>query len=93
VASHGQRRGGSAVRDLGCTIVFFKLWIERHFLPGMTWANYGSLWQIDHKKALSFFDLSKRDQFLLACHYTNLQPMLAIDNQRKGGANRKRAIA
>ena len=33
---------------------------------------------------LSQFNLADRNQFLKACHYSNLQPMWAGDNLRKG---------
>lgn len=32
---------------------------------------------------LASFDLTNREQFLQAAHYTNLQPMWAADNIRK----------
>lgn len=78
-------RRGSAVRDLGCTIAELKLHLERLFQPGMTWENHGSKgWHIDHIRPLASFDLMDRRQFLQAVHYTNLQPMWAGDNLRKG---------
>jgi len=40
-------------------------------------------WHIDHKKALANFDLTDREQFLQAMHYTNLQPLWAKDNISK----------
>jgi hypothetical protein len=73
---------GSAVRDLGCTIAEFKLYIERQFKQGMNWENWGK-WHLDHKKPLSKFDLSIRAQFLKACHYTNMQPLWANENYEK----------
>ena len=78
-------RGGSAVRDLGCTIPEFKAYIEKKFLPGMTWDNYGyDGWHLDHKTPLAAFDLTDREEFLQACHYTNYQPLWSLDNLRKG---------
>jgi hypothetical protein len=35
------------------------------------------------KKPPALFDLTDRKQFLEACHYTNLQPLWAVDNIRK----------
>jgi hypothetical protein len=80
---------GSAVRDLGCSIENLKSYIEQKFYPHletgeqMTWDNYGK-WHIDHIRPLASFDLSDRCQFLEACHYTNLQPLWAEDNLKKG---------
>jgi len=79
----GQKRG-SAVRDLGCSVEKFRKHIESLFKRGMSWGNYGLHgWHLDHKIPLSIFDLSDRKQFLKACHYTNLQPLWAIDNIKK----------
>ena len=79
----GQKKG-SAVKDLGCSIEQFRIHIESLFQPGMNWDNYGLHgWHLDHKYPLSKFELTNREQFLKACHYTNLQPLWAIDNIQK----------
>lgn len=76
---------GSFIRDLGCTIAELKDHLESLFQPGMTWENYGIYgWHVDHKVPLASFDLTDREQFLKACHYSNLQPLWASDNLRKG---------
>lgn len=78
-------RSGSAVRDLGCTIVELKFYLEGKFQDRMTWENWGmNGWVIDHEVPLSFFDLTNREQFLKACHYSNLQPMWVKENVSKG---------
>ncbi len=80
-------KAGSAIEDLGCTIIEFKNYIENQFIEGMTWNNWGNgknKWNIDHIKPLSKFDLSNREQFLEACNYKNLRPLWWIDNLRKG---------
>lgn len=75
---------GSAVKDLGCSIPELKEHLEKQFKPGMTWENWSHEgWHIDHIKALANFDLTDRQQFLEANHYTNLQPLWAKDNIRK----------
>ena len=78
-------KAGSAVCDLGCTIEELKKYLEAQFSQGMTWQNYGWLWHIDHIKPLCLFNLSNREQFLVACNYTNLQPLWKIDNLKKAG--------
>jgi hypothetical protein len=81
-AIRGLIKQGSAVKDLGCSIVDFKNFIENKFDPLMTWDNYGE-WELDHIKPLAKFDLTIKKQFDEACHYTNYQPLWKIDNRRK----------
>ena len=79
------QKTGSAVRDLGCSIGELQTHLESKFQSGMTWDNHGLYgWHIDHIKPLASFDLTDRAQLLLACHYTNLQPLWATDNLSKG---------
>lgn len=78
---------GSAVKLLGCTIEEFKNHISSQFKDGMTWENWGhNTWNIDHARPLSSFDLTDPLQLAAACHYTNLQPLFASDNYRKGAS-------
>jgi hypothetical protein len=85
VALRGNYKTGSAIRDLGCSVEFLKQYLESKFTPGMTWENYGKRgWHIDHVTALAKFDILNPDELKKAVHYTNLQPLWAIDNLRKG---------
>lgn len=69
----------------GCPAEFLRAHIERQFLPGMTWDNYGIKgWHIDHKLPCSVFDLTKREQQLICFNWQNLQPMWAKANLSKG---------
>jgi hypothetical protein len=46
----------------------------------MSWENHGE-WHIDHiRPCASFSDLTQLEQQKQCCHYTNLQPLWAIDN-------------
>ena len=74
---------GSAINDLGCSIKELMVYLESKFQSGMTWANKGK-WHIDHIIPLSNFDLTDKKQLRKACHYSNLQPLWAIDNLKKG---------
>jgi hypothetical protein len=40
---------------------------------------------IDHIKPACKFKLENPDELLKCCHYTNLQPLLIVDNLAKGG--------
>lgn len=77
-------KAGSAINDLGCTVEEFKIYIESKWLNGMNWQNWSQVgWHLDHIIPLSLFDLTDREQFLKACHYTNYQLLWAKDNLSK----------
>lgn len=77
---------------MGCTPAELKSYLESLFLPGMTWENRG-LWHIDHKRPISSFDLTDPEQQKACFHYTNLQPLWAGDNLRKGAKYHGRTTA
>lgn len=84
-AMSGNYKKSVAYQYLGCTLSELKEHLEKQFQPGMTWGNYGKTgWHIDHIKALSNFDLTNDNDLKIALHYSNLQPLWAIDNIRKG---------
>ncbi len=58
--------------------------LERQFLKGMSWDNFGD-WHIDHRRPLSSFRFNKPEDpdFKAAWALTNLQPLWALDNIRK----------
>ena len=69
---------GSAVRDIGCSGDELALYLKNKFTPQMTWPHFmAGLIHIDHIIPLSSFNLENREEFLKACHYTNLQPLWA----------------
>ena len=75
---------GSAVADLGCSMEEFVTHLESKFVDGMNWDNHGRHgWHVDHIKPLAAFDLSNPEETKKACHYTNLQPLWAVDNIKK----------
>src|SRR5208282_207774 len=76
-------KSGSAVRDLGCSIEFFISYIENKFVKGMSWNNWGKVWQLDHIKPLCDFDLEDREDCLIVLHCTNFQPLSIEDHKNK----------
>lgn len=68
---------------LGCTVLEAKHHIEKQFKKGMTWDNHGTVWEIDHIIPLAAFDLRRKDQQLLANHFTNLRPEWKALNRLK----------
>lgn len=66
---------------VGISFNEFKVYMESKFVDGMNWGNR-DLWHIDHIIPLS---TAKSEQELIALsHYTNLQPLWAMDNLKKG---------
>lgn len=74
---------GSAVKLLGMPVQDFIKYFENLFQPGMSWDNKGE-WHIDHRIPLASFNLEDAEELAKACHYTNLQPLWALDNIKKG---------
>jgi len=73
----------SALHLVGCSVKELKTYLENKFTDGMTWDNYG-LWHIDHIKPCVSFDLSIKEEQEKCFHYSNLQPLWAVDNFKKG---------
>lgn len=72
--------------SIGCSQKELKVHLESQFQPGMTWDNYGNKigqWNIDHKYPLAVALQEGPESYAKACHYTNLQPMWAIENCKK----------
>jgi len=62
---------------LGCDLDFFRNYIESKFTEGMTLYNYGR-WHLDHIKPI--FLAKSELEIIQFNHYTNFQPLWAIDN-------------
>jgi hypothetical protein len=73
----------STLKLLGCSAT--ELWnhLEKQFKSKMTRKNYGK-WHVDHIRPCASFDLTNPKQQQICFHYTNLQPLWAIDNIKKG---------
>jgi hypothetical protein len=65
-----------SIEYLGCSIEYFLEYIKSKMTLKMTFQNI----HIDHIKPVSLFDLNNEEEFLQCCHYTNIQPLLALDN-------------
>ena len=82
-ALKGTVKSARTLELLGCSIEHLVKHLESKFQPGMSWENQGE-WHVDHIRPLASFDLSDPHQQREACHWTNLQPLWASDNIRKG---------
>lgn len=75
------------VKILGCSFAEFKTYIEQQFESWMTWENHGMYnenkltWHLDH--IIPVASSKTEEELIKLNHYTNFQPLLAIDNIRK----------
>jgi hypothetical protein len=81
IKRQGYSKKSKTFEILGCTYEDFKQHLERQFTFGMNWENQGE-WHLDHIIPISS---SKNELDMIKLnHYTNLQPLWAIDNIIKG---------
>ena len=85
------RKGSKARRRtvdlLGYSYEQLKNHLERQFLPGMSWDNYGrNGWEIDHIVPVSSFAYETPDDpdFQVCWGLPNLRPLWKADNRSKG---------
>lgn len=77
---NGYSKKTKTFQILGCTYKEFKYHLEKQFTKGMSWDNQGE-WHLDHIYPVS---LAKDEEELIRLnHYTNFQPLWAIDNLKK----------
>lgn len=81
-ALKGLVKVGTTHELTGCSNEDLTKHFESLFTEGMTWDNYGK-WHVDHIVPCASFDLSKEENQKKCFHYSNLQPLWAIDNLRK----------
>ena len=66
---------------VGESVSFLKEYLEKKFLDNMTWENYGE-WHVDH--IIPLCSANTEEEVKKLFHYTNLQPLWANDNIKKG---------
>lgn len=80
----GGRKSDTTQSLTGCSYLFLRGYIEARWKEGMSWENYGLAWHIDHRMPLSRFNLLDVAEQRKCFHYSNLQPLWAVENLRKG---------
>ena len=82
------RKGGANVKSsfIGCSTGQLAKHLELRFKRGMTWANYGTHWHVDHVIPCASFDHTDSNQVAQCWHWTNLEPLEAKANISKSDA-------
>jgi hypothetical protein len=82
IKNKGWSKKSKACEYLGCDWPCAKQHLENQFKPGMSWDNHGFLgWHIDHIIPLA--SAKTADELIPLLHYTNLQPLWAMENIKK----------
>ena len=83
IKSQAGEKAAKSMELLGCSVQHVRDHLESQFTEGMTWENRGE-WHIDHIRPCASFDLTDPEEQKKCFHWTNLQPLWALDNIRKG---------
>jgi 5-methylcytosine-specific restriction endonuclease McrA len=80
----GEKHGRRWQDLVGYSIDELKTHLEKKFLPGMTWGNYGN-WHVDHKVPISVHNFASPEDidFKKCWALKNLQPMWEKENVSK----------
>ncbi len=81
IKNQGYSKESRTQEILRCSYIELKEYLESKFIEGMSWDNKGE-WHIDHIKPTSL--AKTKEEIYELNHYTNLQPLWAIDNIKKG---------
>ena len=73
-------KSASTLALLGCTVEHLIEHLQSQLPPGANLADY----HIDHIRPCASFDLTDPEQQRACFHWTNLQPLLPLENMRKG---------
>lgn len=83
VALMTNQKAGRTLDLLGCSIPEWRDFLTSMFRPGMSWDNYGKVWEIDHVKPCAKFDLSLESEQKACFNWSNTQPLTIFENRRK----------
>lgn len=74
---------------LGYSAAELRAHIEKQFRDGMSWSNWGTVWQLDHRIAVGLFDFYRATDkgFQQAFAISNHQPLLIDEHKRKSIAD------
>ncbi len=75
----------------GLDIESLRNWFELQFTEGVSWDNFGKVWQFDHIVPATYFDYSKEEDLVLCWNFINLR-IERIDSAN-GLANRIEELA
>ena len=79
----GRSRSRSTAYLTSCTTLQLRAHFQRQFKRGMSWDNYGTVWEADHIVPCASFDLTKPAERRRCFHFSNLRPLWRKANSRR----------
>lgn len=76
-----KNKNKNTLEYLGLPLKEYKIYLSKMFDANMNWNNYGD-WHIDH--IIPLCSAKNEEELIRLFHYTNTQPLWAIDNLKKG---------
>jgi hypothetical protein len=73
----------STLEIIGCSIDFYKTWLEYQFDEKMNWDNHGDYWHIDHVKPCASFNLLNEIEVKECFNWKNVRPLEKFHNLSK----------
>lgn len=67
----------------GCEAEFLRKFVEHQMDAGMTWDNFGEVWQVDHVLPLCSFDQTLQAECQLCWNWINLRPLGLAENKAR----------
>lgn len=68
---------------IGCSTNKLKRWIEFNFTQEMNWQNYNEVWNLDHIRPCSSYNLENEDEKLECFNWKNTVPVTCTKNLKK----------
>lgn len=82
--SQRARESSQTANLLRCSATTFRKHVESQFSAEMSWENYGIVWQLEHIRPCSSFNLLKQDQQRQCFGFKNLRPSFVEGFQPAG---------
>jgi hypothetical protein len=68
---------------IGCSIMFYREWLEYQFDDKMNWENHGDYWHIDHVKPCSSYNFFNENEIKECFSWKNVRPIQKSINLQK----------
>lgn len=79
IREYNLKKSSSSLDLLGIPLEDFVSYIEKQWVKGyMNWENWGDVWELDHIKPISSFDLTNKTQLKECFNYKNFQPLFKL---------------